>query len=191
MKLLLVVHGPATVDAKTLRGHEPVAQGEVCPNLAVLEGGQLCKKLEEVDFPPPHFCHPHPCPCTAYLACFPCIYEIPSTLVFLIKKHVLPPTRPFGPGLLSNQPCPRPTRAIRVSIPARLALSSMYRYPQRTQGASCTRLARNGNVCLIFFSRSCCPQRSRTRTANSSSMKSRSWKGAGAPIGIVSSIYDI
>ena len=98
---------------------------------------QLCKKLEEVEHPPPRLCRPHPACVQQNLLVSLYIYEIPSTFFFLIKKHVLRPPRPRGLGLLSNQPCPGPTRAVRVSIPAGLALSSMYRYPQRTQGASC------------------------------------------------------
>jgi len=98
---------------------------------------QLCKKLEEVEHPPPRLCRPHPACVQQNLLVSVYIYEILSTFFFLIKKHVLRPPRPRGLGLLSNQPCPGPTRAVRVSIPAGLALSSMYRYPQRTQGASC------------------------------------------------------
>ena len=95
------------------------------------------KKLEEVEHPPPRLCHPPLPPVYSKIHFFPYIYiyEIPSTFIFLIKQHVYRPPRPRGLVLLSNQSCPRPARALRVTIPARLALPSMYRYPQRTQGA--------------------------------------------------------
>lgn len=51
-------------------------------------------------------------------------------------------------------------------------------------------LARNGNISLIFCSRSCYLQRLRIYTANFSSMKYRSWKGADVLTGIASFTYD-
>jgi hypothetical protein len=51
--------------------------------------------------------------------------------------------------------------------------------------------ARNENIPLIFYARSCCPQRPRICTANFSSTKNRSWKGVDVLIGIVSSTYGI